>query len=136
MPLVYVLVLHFSRSQPPRPNCQRHLFLYCCYMCIWFRGCPVVLHVVLSVTARCRKSRVLLHARRLLRVAAARGSLRHRVQRYTQSERSKVTIWAQSKYQKVTIFQVKLPLISRSEMVHASIVPCLYDIIPVSRMIH
>ena len=56
---------------------QRSFFLYylTCDMCLRFRGCPVVLDIELSVSARCQKTPVLLHARRVFccSVAAASG---------------------------------------------------------------
>ena len=43
---------------------QRSFFLYylTCDMCLRFRGCPVVLDIELSVSARYQKTRVLLRA--------------------------------------------------------------------------
>ena len=53
---------------------QRSFFLYC-DVCLGFRGGPVLLDIELSVSARYRKTRVLLRERRLLLlVAAARSS--------------------------------------------------------------
>ena len=51
-------------------------------MCLRFRGCPVVLDIELSVSARYQKTRVLLRARRLLLllVAAASGGVRQKFQ--------------------------------------------------------
>ena len=51
------LVALFSR--------QRSFLLYC-DMCLRVRGCPVLFHIELSVSAWCHKTRVLPHARRLL----------------------------------------------------------------------
>ena len=50
------------------------------YMCLRFRGCPVVLGIELSVSVRYQKTRVLLRVRRLLLllVAAASGCVRHK----------------------------------------------------------
>ena len=47
---------------------QRSFFLYylTCDMCLRFRGCPVVLDIDLSVSARHQKTRVLLCARQLV----------------------------------------------------------------------
>ena len=55
-------------------------------MCLRFQGCPVVLDVELSVSARHQKTRLLLRARRfpLLLVAAASGGVRHNFQNYIQ----------------------------------------------------
>ena len=55
-----------------------------CDMCLRFRGCPVVLDVELSVSARHQKTRLLLRARclPLLLVAAASGGVRHKFQNY------------------------------------------------------
>ena len=46
-----------------------------CDMCLRFWGCPVVLDIELSMSARYLKTRVLLHARRVFccSVAAASG---------------------------------------------------------------
>ena len=54
--------------------------------CLRFRGCPVVLDVEHSVSARYQKTRVLLRARRLLLllVAPASGGVRHKFQNYIQ----------------------------------------------------
>ena len=49
---------------------QRDLFLYCCDIHLRFRGCPVLLHIELSVSAPYQKTRVLLHAQRLLLLVA------------------------------------------------------------------
>ena len=66
---------------------QSSFFLYyvMCDMCLRFRGCPAVLDIELSVSARYQKTRV-LRARRLLRllVAAASGGTRHKFQSYMQ----------------------------------------------------
>ena len=72
--LVYVLVLYFLASAASSST-----VLYC-DMCLPFRGCPVVLDIELSVSARYQKTRVLLRARSLLPllVAAASGGVRHR----------------------------------------------------------
>ena len=43
-------------------------------MCLRFRGCPVVLDIELSVSARYQKTRVLLRARRLLLLLVASPS--------------------------------------------------------------
>ena len=58
---------------------QRSFFLYC-DMCLRFRGCPVVLHIELSVSARHQRTRVLLSAWSLLLllVAAASGGVRQK----------------------------------------------------------
>ena len=65
---VYVLVLYLLFSR------QRSFFLYylTCDMCLRFRGCPVVLDIELSVSARYQKTRVLLRARRLLLLCCSR----------------------------------------------------------------
>lgn len=59
--LAYVVVLYFvARSRPLKlETCQRSFFLYC-DMCFRFRGCPVLPHVELPVSARYKKTRVLL----------------------------------------------------------------------------
>ena len=54
---------------------QRDVFLYCCDIHLRFRGCPVLLHIELSVSARYQKTSVQLRAQRLLLVAAASGSV-------------------------------------------------------------
>ena len=75
-------------------------------MCLWFRGCPVKLHIELLVSARHQKTCVLLCARRvalLLVAAAAIGGVRRNFQHYMQRERSKITSWGQWEHQKKTI---------------------------------
>ena len=85
VPLAYVLVLYcLARSRPPR-NSQRSFFLYCCHMCLRFRGCPVLPHIELSVSARYHKTHALLRARRLLLDASASGGVRHNNQNYMRS---------------------------------------------------
>ena len=83
VPLVYVLVVYFLASAASSST-----VLYC-DMCLRLRGCPVVLDIELSVCTWYQKTRcVLLRARRLLlllRLAAARGGVRHKVQNYMQS---------------------------------------------------
>ena len=64
---------------------QRILFLYylTCDMCLRFRGCPAVLGIELSVSARHQKTRSLLCAPRLvllLTAAAPRGGVRQKFQ--------------------------------------------------------
>ena len=64
-------------------------------MCLRFWGCPVVLDIEPSVSARHQKIRVLLCARRLvllLIAAAASGSVRHKFPNYVQLLSSKITI--------------------------------------------
>ena len=85
--LVYVSVLFGAqclRSQSPTKNRQRSFFLYC-DMCLWLRGCLVLLHIELSVSARYQNPRVLLRERRLLLGGAANGNVRHMLQNYIQS---------------------------------------------------
>ena len=56
-------------------------------MCLRFRGCPVVLDIELSSSARHQKTRVLLCAPRLallLVAAAASGDVQHNFQNYMQ----------------------------------------------------
>ena len=81
-----------------------------CDMCLQFRGCPVVLDIELSLSARDQKTRVLLRARRLplLLVAAASGGVRHKIKNYMQWEWSKITILGRSELQKITIFRAAL----------------------------
>ena len=65
---------------------QPSFFLYylTCDLCLRFRGCPVVLDIELSVSARHYKTRVLLCARRLmlLLAAAASDGVRHKFHNY------------------------------------------------------
>ena len=72
---------------------QRSFFLYylTCDMCLRFRGCPAVLDIELSVSARDQKTRVLLCAQRLvllLVAAAASGGVRHKFENYMTSNGS------------------------------------------------
>ena len=88
MPLGYVFLVFyyflFSR--------QRSFFVHylaCDMLCLRFRGCPVVLDIELSVSARYEKTRVLLCARRLvllLIAVTASGGVRHNFQNYRQCE--------------------------------------------------
>ena len=59
VPLGYVFLLYslFSRHRS-----QLLLYYLTCDMCLRFRGCPVVLDIELSVSARYQKTRVLLRA--------------------------------------------------------------------------
>ena len=86
---------------------QRSFFLYCCDVCLRFRGCPAVLNIELSVSARYQKTRVLLRARRLplLFVAAESGGVRHKFQNCMPWDWSKITTLGQSESQKTTIFR-------------------------------
>ena len=86
MPLGYVFLVFyyflFSR--------QRSFFVHylaCDMLCLRFRGCPVVLDIELSSSARHQKTRVLLCAPRLallLVAAAASGDVQHNFQNYMQ----------------------------------------------------
>ena len=72
---------------------QSSFFLYyvMCDMCLRFRGCPAVLDIELSVSARDQKTRVLLCAQRLvllLVAAAASGGVRHKFENYMTSNGS------------------------------------------------
>ena len=67
---LYVLGL-FSCWQPPPKNCQREFFLYYSDMCPRSRGCLVLTHVDLSVSAQHHTTRILVRSWRLLRVSAA-----------------------------------------------------------------
>ena len=63
LPLVRIIIhlfgALFSRSQPLPQNCQRNFFLCLLwYMCVRFRGCPVLPHIELLVSARYHKTRV------------------------------------------------------------------------------
>ena len=80
VPLVYVLVVYFLASAASSST-----VLYC-DMCLRLRGCPVVLDIELSVSARYQKTRALLRARRflLLLFAAASGGVRHKIENYMQ----------------------------------------------------
>ena len=72
---VYVLVLYFLFSR------QRNFFSLP-VICVRFRGCPVVLDTGLSVSARYQRTRVLLHAWRLLllRCISERHKFQNRMQ--------------------------------------------------------
>ena len=80
VPLVYVLVVYSLASAASSST-----VLYC-DMCLRLRGCPVVLDIELSVSARYQKTRALLRARRflLLLFAAASGGVRHKIENYMQ----------------------------------------------------
>ena len=67
---LYVLSL-FSCWHPPPKICQRGFFPYNSDFCPRSRGCPVLTHTDLSVSARHHTTRILVHSRRLLRVSAA-----------------------------------------------------------------
>ena len=81
--LVFLVLYYFLFSR------QRSFFLryLTCDMCLRFRGCPVVLDIELSSSARHQKTRVLLCAPRLallLVAAAASGDVQHNFQNYMQ----------------------------------------------------
>ena len=61
----------FSRCQPLPKHCQRGFFLYYSDLCPRSRGCPVLTHIDLSVSARHHMTRILVRSRWLLRVSAA-----------------------------------------------------------------
>ena len=68
-------------------------------ICLWFRSCPVVLDIELSVSAWYQKTRrVLLSARCLLLLlllhAAASGGVRHKTQNYMRWSETKKRFWA------------------------------------------
>ena len=57
---------------------QRSFFLYC-DLRLWFRGCPVVLDIELSVSTRYHQTHVLQRVRRfVLQLVAAGGGVRHK----------------------------------------------------------
>ena len=53
-----------------------------CHMCLWFRGCPVVLDIELSLSARYQKTRV--DARAACLPLLCCSSERHKIQNYIQ----------------------------------------------------
>ena len=69
---VYVLVLYFPASEASSSTSDKYLR---------FRGCPVVMDIELSVSARYLNTCVLLRAQRLLLllVAATSGGVRHTI---------------------------------------------------------
>ena len=85
--LVLYCFLFFLASTASYSATSKYYYLTC-DMCLRFRGCPVVLDIELSVSARHHKTRVLLCARRvlLLVAAAASGGVRHSSQNYMPGE--------------------------------------------------
>ena len=67
LPLVGTFWVSFLVGSHP----QRSFFLYYPDLCPRSRGCPVLTHIDLSVSARHHTARVLVRSRRLLRVPCA-----------------------------------------------------------------